>query len=189
MKHRKPFLILMMAVLLLLCGCSGEKTVMNRAGVIREHYSGIPAFTSQVEMTICLRDYEQTFCLQWDADAAQHLVTVLAPEAVAGICARTADGAAELTYGTAVLAIPGTEHTVYPLTALPVYHQQWLTGLYTDTASETLDQRECIAMTYTVQEDVLRMWFDAQTLEPVRSEWYCGGMLEVTCTFLSFSEA
>lgn len=99
--------VLMMT--LLLSGCragSAGKTPEEEALALREKYQALAGWSAAADVSVCYTDtvYDFSMDVQWRRDG-ETVLTVTAPELVAGITARIAQGEAVLEYDGAGLSL------------------------------------------------------------------------------------
>ena len=96
-------------ITLLLAGCragSGGNTPEEEALALRETYQALAGWSASVDVSVCYTDTVYDFSLdaQWRRDG-ETVLTVTAPELVAGITARIAQGETVLEYDGAGLSL------------------------------------------------------------------------------------
>lgn len=91
---------------LLLCGCAAEQTDA-RAEKLQQKYAAMDGYAATVELTTAARDESTRYRLDVKSEGGETRVTVLEPEAIAGISAVVSGDALSLTYDGMALAAGG----------------------------------------------------------------------------------
>ena len=122
-------------ITLLLSGCragSGGNTPEEEALALRETYQALAGWSASADLSVCYTETVYDFSLdaQWRRDG-ETVLTVTAPELVAGITARVAQGETVLEYDGAGLSLGLLDVSgltpVYAVTAFMVQIQRgWL---------------------------------------------------------------
>lgn len=196
---RKRICALMMT-LPLLAGCSGGEQVGNSADElalsIRTEYLAMTACAATVDMTADYgqRVYEYTLTVSWQK-GGETLLTVVAPENIAGITARIQDGSALLEYDgasleTGLLSAEGLS----PMEAVPAILDYIFSGYIAECDFETVGESrqlwfccrdsECSPGTGTEAA----FWFDAESHALTRAEMLSDGYTVIQCIFTDFTK-
>ena len=143
----------MMTLCLLLAACgggSGGRGDEELALDIRAEYLGMAACAATAEITADYgqRVYEFTLDLQY-TKGGETVLTVTAPEDIAGVTARLKDGAATLEYDGASLETGELDgQGLSPVSALPALLNAVQTGFIAEVGREDLDEtatlRRCV---------------------------------------------
>ena len=96
-------------ITLLLSGCragSAGETPEEAALALREEYQALAGWSAAVDVSVCYTDtvYDFSMDVQWRRDG-ETVLTVTAPELVAGVTARIAEGETVLEYDGAGLSL------------------------------------------------------------------------------------
>ena len=135
----------MMTLCLLLAACgggSGGRGDEELALDIRAEYLGMAACAATAEITADYgqRVYEFTLDLQY-TKGGETVLTVTAPEDIAGVTARLKDGAATLEYDGASLETGELDgQGLSPVSALPALLNAVQTGFIAEVGREDLDE-------------------------------------------------
>lgn len=122
--------VLMMALLLAGCGKSGAESPENLAARIRGEYLNLAGWKGNMDVTVEYEDrfFDFSLAVTWEREG-ETVLTITAPELVAGITARIVDGEGYLTYDGASLSTgPITGEGLTPMEAVPFLMEQVTTG-------------------------------------------------------------
>ena len=168
MRHRSIRIAVPMMLLCLLCACAGKaqnpvQAPMDFRG--RLLAEGGCAFELEARAEAGDRLWQLTLSCELDA-AGDGTVTVLAPESIAGITARSQGGSGSLVYDGVCLGLgtlPGTElaPAAAPGRLVRAWAQDWISSAGPDTG--------CLLAAYEDGSFLSYTWFDARNL-PVRAE-------------------
>lgn len=123
--------VLMMT--LLLSGCQagrGGETPEDAALALREEYQALAGWSATVDISVCYTDtvYDFTLDARWSREG-ETVLTVTAPDEVAGITARVAQGETVLEYDGAGLSLGLLDGGgLTPVSAVPALMEQIETG-------------------------------------------------------------
>lgn len=193
MRRSGVICVLMMTLLLTACGGTGENGPQEQALTIRGEYLAAKGCSARLNVTA---DYGQrVYTYTVDAALAEEelLLSVTAPEEVAGVTARLAGGGSWLEYDGAVLetgllAVDG----LTPLNAVPVLLEAARSGFMVSCAAELLGEREALRVAYrdpdipVNQGREVTLWFDGQTHALLRGEILVDGYRVILCEFEQF---
>lgn len=122
--------VLMMTLLLTGCGKNGAESPENLAARIRGEYLGLAGWKGNMDVTVEYEDrfFDFSLAVSWEREG-ETVLTITAPELVAGISARIVDGEGYLTYDGASLSTgPITGEGLTPMEAVPILMEQVTTG-------------------------------------------------------------
>lgn len=128
--HRVLSCVLMMILLLTACGGSGEESPENLAARIRGEYLNLARWTASMDVTADYGDRVFDFSVDasWEREG-DTVLTITAPELVAGITARITGGEGWLEYDGASLSTgPIGGDGMSPLEAVPYLMEQVTAG-------------------------------------------------------------
>lgn len=185
-----------MAVLLACCllagGCGSTEFDIE---AMRKVYTQAESVTAEAAITThsgVLADYVVSFVRQDGVST----VTLLEPESLAGISARTFEGRAEIEYeDVAVETLLPPVSGFVPADAMAGVIDDLSGGVPVDYSTVEAEGGERIALTFeTVFEDYdgqKRVWLDADTLAVTRAEFYLDGqmIMSMTVNNMSFSQS
>ena len=190
----RKLLICVPMMILLLSGCGGAGVGKEEelALAIRGEYLGMSQCAARLSVTA---DYGQRV-YQYQMDAAwgeeETVLTLTAPETVAGFTARAADGGSTLEYdGVQVETGALDQEGLTPLSAFPALLEAARSGYITACALEedgTLLRVDCgdaEGKPGTGTETAL--WFDASTHALLRGEVSVDGFRVILCEVSDFS--
>jgi outer membrane lipoprotein-sorting protein len=183
----RRLLLVLITVSVLAAGCSAGGS--DTAERVRGHYSALEEAVYNVTLRTDFGDRVLDFGVEYThRSGGSGRMTVLSPEAIAGITAEISGGGAALVYDDLTLnlgTLPGTG--LSPMESLPYIINQWSGGYVTQTGSERRAGRSLVTLTTRRTEggSVLeaRTWFDAGTLAPVTAELYVDGFMTVSAFF------
>lgn len=196
---RKRGLCALMMTLLLLSACGGEtgRGDDELALEIRTKYLAINncAATMDVKADYGERVYEYTMELTYEKEG-ELVLTVTAPEHIAGVTARIADGAAIMEYdGVSLETGPLDDEGLSPVGAVPALLDAVREGYIAECCTETMGETECLRVTYRDPEaqpgtgTELTVWFSLTDAAMVRGEISVDGSMAVQCVFSNFTMA
>jgi len=201
--RRLRMCVLMTILLLFPAACGGGageakgSPAEELALAIRGEFLEMSAFSAGMEVTADYgeRVYDYAIQADWTREA-ETVLTVTAPEEIAGITARLQAGETVLEYGgvrweTGALDPAGMS----PVDALPTllaYAQQ---GFMAECGIEPLGGTECLRVVYREADAAAgvgrecSLWFDPASHAPVRGELSQDGFTVIQCTFTQFTPA
>lgn len=188
---------LMMTLCLVLTGCGGRRAdeVDQLTLDIRGAYLSAEELTArmEVEADYGSRVYAYTLDLTWQREG-DTTVTVTAPEEVAGITARVADGETFLEYdGLSLETGPLDEEGLSPIGSGPFLLKTAVEGFIAESGLETVGERECL---YVLCRDPegrpgegteCGLWFDRESRALVRGEIWADGRRVIACQITEFT--
>lgn len=199
---RKKLLCAQMILLtLLLAACGGEEAGRDGAQELalttRTEYLAMTSCSAKLALTADYgeRVYDYGFVMSWQKEGGL-LLTVTAPEDVAGVTIRAENGATALEYdGARIETGPVTPDGLSPVDALPAFLQYAKAGFMAACTEELLGETAALRVDYrepdaTPGEGVEgSLWFDATTHALLRGELSDEGRVVVQCTFSEFQMA
>lgn len=192
---------LMISLCLLLSSCSGGEVGGSKAEElalnIRTEYLAMTACTAELALTADYgqRVYNYGVAFSWHKDG-ETVLTLTAPENVAGITARIANGKTALEYEgvrveTGDLACAGLN----PMNAAPTLLGYVMKGFIAECTLEDLDGIQTLRVCYRNPEaepgtgEEASVWFDCATHALLRGELTFESFTVVQCAFSSFQHA
>lgn len=179
--------------LLLICGLllSGCSDAGFDIGQVQEAYAQEAEITAEADITThsgVLADYTISF-MRRDGVST---VTLLAPESLAGISARTFEGRAEIEYeDVAVETLLPPISGFVPVDALAGVVNDLAGAVPVDYCAEELEGMSCIALTFETAADEYtgqkRVWLDSQSLAVLRAEFYLDGQMIMSMDVNNFA--
>lgn len=191
----------LMMTLTLLAGCGGGEqgggtSADELALSIRTEYLAMTACAATVDMTADYgaRVYEYTLSVSWQKNG-ETLLTVLAPENIAGITARLESGSVSLEYDgasleTGMLSAEGLS----PMEAVPAILDYILTGYIAECDLETVGEEERLRFCCRDPENApgtgteAVFWFDGDTHAIAQAEVFSDGYSVIRCVFRDFTK-
>ena len=196
---RKKLCALMMT-LSLLAGCGGgedEGTGADELALnIRTEFLAMTAcsFTADITADYGQRGDEYTLEVAWEKDG-ETVLTVTAPETIAGITARIADGTTYLEYDGASLETgPLSGDGLSPMEAVPAILEEICTGCIAACGFETVGEQELLRVVCREPESTPGtgaegvFWFDPVTHAPVLAELMQDGYTVIRCEVTEFTK-
>lgn len=188
-------LCVLMITLLPLSGCLfGDEAQKNLdlALTIRGEYLAMTQFSAQAELTADYGQRVYDFGLSVTGSVEETVLTVTAPEPVAGVTARLKADKGFLEYDELCIETgPLTADGLTPVSAIPALLDAVRSGYITacgtdDTGAFRVDYGEADTPPGTGTEYVL--WFDSQSHALLRGEVTKDGTRCIECTFSSFTK-
>lgn len=189
--------VLMMTLLLSGCGAgSGQESAERAASRARAEYLGLSAWSAQVEVTADYgqRVYEFTMDARWEREG-ETVLTITAPELIAGITARVSGEEALLEYDGASLSTGAlTGEGLTPMEGIPFLMETLLQGYVARCAFEGEgDSRrlrlECCDPDAGPGEGAgCTLWLSPDSLDLVRAEISWDGAAVLTAVFTNFTK-
>ena len=198
---RKRMCALMIILPLLLAGCGGGEqeggtSADELALQIRTEYLAMTACAATVDITADYgqRVYEYTLTVSWQKEG-ETVLTVVAPENIAGITARIQEGSAILEYDgasleTGLLSAEGLS----PMEAVPAIIDYILAGFIAECDFETVGESEQLWFCCRDPESSpgtgtqADFWFDVDSHALVRAEVLSDGYTVIQCVFTDFTK-
>ena len=189
-------LVLTMTLCLTLTCCSGEggSQAEQLALDIRGEYLAMAGCTASMEVTADYgqRVYEYSMDLTWQREG-ESVLTLTAPESVAGVTARLVAGETTLDYdGVRVETGPLDDTGLSPVSAVPVLLDYAQSGYIAACGMETLEDREVLRVDCRDPEETpgtgreCILWFDPDTHALLRGELSQDGYTVIQCDFSNF---
>lgn len=191
----------LMMTLALLTGCSGggqgnirsaEELALN----IRAEYLAMTSCTAAADITADYgqRVYEYSMSIFWEK-GGETVLTITAPESIAGITARIQDGTSYLEYDGVSLetgALSGAG--LSPVEVVPAALNYILSGYIAECDFETVDERRLLWFCCRDPEYApgtgteAAFWFEPETHALTKAEIYSDGYCVVRCMFTEFTK-
>ncbi|MEG1072773.1 MAG: hypothetical protein RSE09_03970 [Oscillospiraceae bacterium] len=189
----------LMIPLLLLTACgkqSEEQEAESLALQIRTELIAMTACTLTADTTADYgqRVYDFTLNVSYDSTAGS-TITVVKPEAVAGVTVKIAAGSTTLEYdGVSLETGQLVSNGLSPLDALPAFLVYAREGFMDACGYETRDGQNLLSVRYRDPETEPgqgiegALWFDVATHQPVCAELYDKEKLVISCKFSVFEK-
>lgn len=189
--------VLMMTLLLAGCkaGGGGDESAENLAARIRAEYLALSGWSSTVDLTAEYSEkvFEFTVDVRWEREG-ETVLTVTAPDLIAGITARIAEGETVLEYDGAGISLGLLDGGgLTPVTAVPALMDAILTGYMAEcgcTGGEGSRQLTvvCRDPSLSPQEGTeYTLYFDVDTHALLGAEASVGGVTVLTARFSDFT--
>ena len=187
--------VLMMTLWLALSACGGGATGAEQLALdIRGEYLAMEGCSAELAVTADYgqRVYEYGLTLEYRREG-ECVLTVISPEAVAGVTARLKDGSGSLEYdGVWVETGPLDEDGMSPMDAVPVLLEYAREGFIAECAMEEWEQTQVLrvicrdpeAQAGTGRE--CSLWFDPDSHALLRGELSRDGYTVIQCAFADF---
>lgn len=190
----------LMIIFPLLTGCGENKNIGSSADElalnIRTEYMGMTGFSANAEVIADYgqRVYEYTLDVQWQKEG-ETVLTVLAPENIAGITARIESGTSFLDYDgismeTGILSQDGFS----PMEAIPVLMNYILSGYIAQCAYDGSETQNLLWVSCREPENSpgkgteAELWFDVETHALTQAEILYDGYTVIQCIFSDFTK-
>lgn len=198
--RKRKICALMMTLCLLLGSCGtgdGGWSDEELALEIRGEYLGMTTCAAVMDVTADYgqRVYDYTMELSYEKDG-ETVLTVVAPEHIAGVTARIANGAATMEYDGVSLETGALDtQGLSPVGAVPAMLKAVCQGYMAEIGADTLGETETLRVTYR-DPDVnagtgteCSVWFNLADHSLARGEISVDGRMVVRCVFTEFSKA
>ncbi len=190
---RRLFACVLMMTLLAACAPAGE-TPEDAAFHLQEHYRAMAGFSATVDLTAEYGDrvYDFTVDALCRKDG-ETVLTITAPELIAGITARLAEGETVLEYDGAALSLGDLDGDgLTPVSAVPELFRQAAVGWMARCAwaDEGRTQLQALCRDPEAEEGTgaeFLMLFDRETFAPIRAELSRDGVRVLTAQFSDFT--
>lgn len=190
---------MILALLLALSACGGAEgsPAEQLALELRGAYLGLEGCTASLEVTADYgqRVYRYAMDLSWQREG-ETVITLTAPQEVAGVTARLREGESALEYdGVRVETGPLDTQGLSPLEAPPLLLETLRTGFLAECVLEDRDGTEVLHLTSRDPERApgdgreLQLWLDAATGVLLRGEIAWEGETVIQCDVTAFSGA
>lgn len=198
MRHLSRMCVPMIALCLLLPGCgpAGEGGGAEQLALdIRGEYLAMEGCSAQLEVVADYgqRVYEYTVDLTYNADG-ETVLTVTAPENIAGVTARIQAGETALEYdGARIETGPLNEAGLSPVDAVPALMSYLQQGYIAECGMESGETGELLRLVCREPEGTAgeglecSLWLDPSTHALVRGELSQDGFAVIKCEFTQFS--
>ena len=195
--HKRALCAPMMTLFLLLTACGGGAGTGNDqlALDIRADYLEMNGCAAKLDVTADYgqRVYEYSLALTY-AREGDTLLTVEAPDIIAGVTARVSKDSAALEYdGVSLETGPLDDQGLSPLSAVPVLLTCAKESFIAESALETVGETEALKVTYRDPESTpgtgreVSIWFDTNTHAHLQGEILSDGYQVIRCTFTEFA--
>lgn len=193
----RKLMICVLMMTFLLIGCKG-----GTAGISEAEELALSIRTEYIEMTACqanvtiTADYGQRvyqYGLTAAVNGEETVLTLTAPETVAGITARLSGEENLLEYDDVIVETgPLNEEGLSPVSALPVLLECAKSGFITATTFETVGEQEILRVMYGDPEEEAgtgtetSLWFDKDSHILLEGEVSVDGLRVILCEFSQF---
>ena len=149
----------------LLSGCAAEQTD-TRAEDLQRKYAAMDGYAATVELTTAERDESTHYRLDVKSEDGETRVTVLEPEAIAGVSAVVSGDALSLTYDGMALAAGGAATELNAVNGTDVVLRAAAEGFITEQNMERYGDadalRLCLETELNGETLHVAVWFDEQ---------------------------
>lgn len=194
MRRSTVICVLMISLLLSACGGEGATEPVERVLSIRGEYAQAAGCTAKVNV---VADYGQRvydYTVDVTVSAEETVLTVTAPEELAGITARMTGAEGQLEYdGTVFETGPLSADGLTPLSAVTYLLACARSGFIDSCTAETLGEQETLRVLCrdpavpAGQGQESALWFDAASHVLVQGEVFVDGYRVLLCKFEQFS--
>lgn len=177
----------LLLVMALLCGCSADDALMDRALALRGKLQR-SSVLYDVDILADYGDKTYTFSMQCQSDAMGNMkFKVMKPESIAGITGTVAKGTGKLSFDNKVLAFDIlADGLISPVSGPWVMLETLRSGYLTSCAEENDGLRVAIDDSYAEKALHLEFWLDSADL-PKYCEVYWNGRRLLSMTVNSFA--
>ena len=186
--------VLMMTLLLAACAPAGGETPETAALALRDTYRNLAGWTSNLDVTVEVGDkvFDFTLDASWQKDG-ETVLTLTAPELLAGITARIKDGETVLEYDGAGLSLGLLDgRGLTAVSAVPWVMEQ-IAGGYMAKCAWVGENKELLQITFRDPEAAAgkgteyRVTFDRETFALNGAEVSVDGASVLTVRFRNFT--
>lgn len=194
MRRSGVMCVLMMTLLLSACGgAGGTSKPQEQALIIRGEYLESAGCTAKLDVTADYGQRVYTYTVDVSVAGEETVLTVAAPQELAGITARVTGSGSSLEYDGAILETgPLDDEGLTPLSAVPTLLESARSGFIDSCTTQLLGEQETLQILCrdpalpVGQGRETTLWFDAQSHALVRGEIALDGCRVILCEFLQF---
>lgn len=189
-----PMIIL--CLLLSACGGNGDRVKTDELALeIRAEYLAMNSCSARLDVTADYgqRVYEYTLDFSCDKEG-ETVISVVSPEAAAGVTARITGDSTLLEYdGVSLETGPLDDSGLSPISAAPALLRCAAEGFIAESGMETVGEQECLKITCRDPEGQpgkgteISLWFDTQTHAMMQGEILTDGERVISCVLSDFS--
>ena len=179
-----------MAAVLLLAGCGARRDGGSLAEDVRARYAAMDGCTARVEAAVVRDGETRRYTLDIERCGDETRVTVLEPEALAGVGAVVSGDALTLEFDGMILdagsGIPGVSAVNAADIVFRAAAEGWITERNTERFGDTDALRLCMETELDGETLPVTGWFD-EALAPLYAEIESGGEVLAYLEFTSFA--
>lgn len=186
----------MMALCLLLSGCTGGSEDLDLVQSLREEYSALTECAGTAEITADYGQRVYDYTVEFSLQGEELTLTITAPEEVAGITAHVSGEETALSFDGVMLETgPLTEDGLSPVSALPFLLRCVSQGFSDSCGWEEDGEAAVFRVDYRDPEaepdtgTQASVWFDQEEGALLRGELYSDGHRVILCRLTEFSMA
>ena len=161
----KRYAAMLICLAALLSGCAAEQTD-TRAEDLQRKYAAMDGYAATVELTTAERDESTRYRLDVKSEGGETRVTVLEPEAIAGVSAVVSGDALSLTYDGMALSAGGAATELNAVNGTDVVLRAAAEGFITEQNHERYGDadalRLCLETELNGETLHVAVWFDEQ---------------------------
>ena len=173
-------------ITLLLNGC-GNAAAGRKLDDMQKTLAAAREISMTADVTANLGEERFSCTLRCASSPEGFTVEVLAPETVAGVCARISRDGAAIEYDGLSLGVGGLGPDASPVPALPLLTQALCGGsTMRDWSEREGEQTLYVRESYGTEDTSVSVWYDAQTLTPVHAEFQREGITVIRCEIREF---
>ena len=177
---------LMISLLLSGCGCSGAEEKLRAQ---RDRFAAAEELTFTAEATANLGQEAFSCTMECRCTPEELTMVLTAPESLAGVRTRIADGETVLEYGELSLGIGAAQtDALSPVSGVQLLTEALRGGFVERCRTERDGETELIAAElYAADDTALTVWYDAETLCPQYCEFFRDGAMLLRCRLREFT--
>lgn len=186
--------VLMMTLVLTACGGGKGDAARELALTIRTAYVSAGGCTGRLELTADYGQRVYTYTVDLTVSGEETVLTLTAPEEVAGVTARVRGTDSWLEFdGTVLETGPLSDDGLSPLSAVPVLLDSARSGFMDSCTLEQLGERETLRVLcrdpgkQPGEGRQAVLWFDPDSGVLIRGEILMDGYRVITCECLEFT--
>ena len=157
-------IVILLAAALLLSGCAADRTDI-RAETLQQTYAAMSGCNARAEETVVLDGETRRYVVDVAKDGGTTRVTVVEPEALAGVSASVTDGVLALEYDGMVLDAGGTGTEISAMNAADIVLRAVAEGWITERNTERFEGTDALRLCFETEQGgetlLVTAYFDA----------------------------
>ena len=164
---KRVFVLLSVLAALLLTACAAESGTDTRIEELQRKYTEMSGCATRVDVTAARADETQRYTLDVESADGETRVTVLEPEALAGVSAVLRGDALELEYDSMVLDVGSADPDVSAANAASIFLRAAAQGYVAERSTERFESmNDALRLCFETERGsgtlLVTAWFDTQ---------------------------